>query len=136
MSRQHHLLRYPTLSKIPRGLRCPFVISPPKEEDPDSKEKTISFKQPIDPADPNGIKLTHNAKVCDSTFIENMLKHELQFTQLQDQMNLHNIVRRKGVYEATLSPSLQTSWRQVCIKSPINANFNAMNLLQFASARK
>ena len=119
-----------------KGWRCPFTISPPKKEDTDHKEKIISFKQPIDSADPNGIKLNHNAKVCDSMFIEDILKHELQFTQLQDQMNFNNIVSRKAVYEATLLPSLQTSWRQVYIEPPVNTNLNAMDVLQFTNAKE
>ena len=74
--------------------------------------------------------------MCDSTFIEDILKHELQFTQLQIQMNLDNIQKRKAVYEATLSPSLMTSWRQACTQAPVNANFNRMNLVQFSEARE
>ena len=93
------------------GSRYPFTISNPKEEDTDRKEKIISFMQSIDTADSNGIKLNHNAKVWNSMFIKDTLKHELQFAQLQDQMNINNIVSRKAVYEATLSPSLETSWR-------------------------
>ena len=81
------------------------------------------------------MKLSHNAKVCNSTFNENILKYELHFTQLQDQMNIHDKVRRKAVYKATLSPSLQTTWRQACMEPPVNANFSAMNLLQFTDAR-
>ena len=87
----------------------------------------------MDPADPYGIKLSHNAKVYDSTFIRNILKHNLQFTQLQNQMS---IVKRKAVYEATLSPSIKTSWCQACTEPPVNANFNAINLLRFACARE
>ena len=95
---------------MPKGSHCPFELTPTVEEDPDDKkESTISFKKPIDPVDPDGIKLSHNAKVCDSTFIEDILKHELQFAQLQVNLNLDTIVKRKAVYEATLSPSLQTT---------------------------
>ena len=57
----------------PRGARCPFKLIPSTQEDSDEKEKIIVFKQPIDPADPNGIKLTHNARVLCSTFIEDVL---------------------------------------------------------------
>ena len=51
-------------------------------------------------------------------------------------MNLDTIVKRKAVYEATLSPSLQTTWRQACTMAPVNANFNNMNLVQFTNARE
>ena len=51
-------------------------------------------------------------------------------------MNLDNIAARKAVYEATLFPSLQTAWRQACTQAPINANFMAINLIQFTSARE
>jgi hypothetical protein len=51
-------------------------------------------------------------------------------------MNLNTIVERKAVYEATLSPSLQTAWRQACIEPSVNANFNAMNLVQFSNTRE
>ena len=51
-------------------------------------------------------------------------------------MNLNNIAKRKAVYETTLSPSLQTSWRQACTEPPVNANFNQINLLQFGLARE
>ena len=91
---------------MPTGSRCIFEIYSPLKEDQDDKAKTISFKQPIDHQEPYGIKLTYNAKVCDSTFIEDILAHELQFTQLQDKMNLNNIAKRKAVYEATFSPAL------------------------------
>ena len=94
---------------MPKGSCCPFKLIPPSEDDPDEKQKTISFKQPIDPTQPNGTKLTHTAKVYDSTYIEDILKHELQFAQLQVQINLDTVVKRKTVYEATLSPSLQTA---------------------------
>ena len=92
-----------------KGTRCPFRLYVPTEEDYVEKENIISVKQPIDPADPDGIKLTHRSKVCDSTHIEDIMKHELQFTQLQGKMTLNNILKRKAVYEATLSPSLLTS---------------------------
>ena len=121
---------------MPKGTRCPFQLTPPVEEDTDEREKTLSFKQPIDPDQPNGIKLVHTAKICDSTYIEDILKHELQFARLQFQMNLNTIVERKAVYEATLSPSLQTAWRQACTEPLVNANFNAMNLVQFFNARE
>ena len=49
-------------------------------------------------------------------------------------MTPDNIQKRKAVYKATLSPSLQTSWRQACTEAHINANFNSMNLLQFGFA--
>ena len=115
---------------------CPFPINPPKEDEFGDKDRFISFKQPINPNNANGIKLTHKAKVCESTFIEDILQHELQFSQLQLQMNLNNITDRKAVYEATLSPSLLTTWRQACTQAPVNANYQPMNLLQFASARE
>ena len=121
---------------MPKGNRCPFELIPQSEDDIEQERKTTSFKQPIDPADPNGIKLTHHATICDSSNIEDILKHELQFTQLQQTMNLDTIIKRKAVYEATLSPSLQTAWRQACTLPPVNANFNAMNLIQFANARE
>ena len=68
-----------TFNNIPRGTGCPFSIYSPLKDDNDDKRKAISFKQPIDP---DGIKLVQNAKVCDSTFIEDILAHELQFSQL------------------------------------------------------
>ena len=120
---------------MPRGSRCPFRINPSNKEE-EEKKKHISFKQSIDPADPNGIRLNHTAVVCSSTSVEDVLKHELQFNQLQDQLNLDTIIKRKKVYEATLSPSLQTEWRQAVTQAPANANYNNMNLLDFANARE
>ena len=46
------------------------------------------------------------AKVCDSTYIEDILKHELQFAQLHVQMNMDTVTKRKAVHEATLPPLL------------------------------
>ena len=119
-----------------KGSRCPFDFILSTKEDQDQNDKIISFKQPIDPNDPDGIKLTHNAKICDSTFVKDILKHDLQFTQLQDNMNLNNIAKRKAIYVATHFPSLQPTWHQACINAPVNANYNNMNLLQFVNVRE
>ena len=51
-------------------------------------------------------------------------------------MNLNKITKRRAVYEAILSPVLQTTWRQAVAEAPVNANYNNMNLLDFASARE
>ena len=119
-----------------KGTRCPFELILSKKDDDNDKDKVISFKQPIDPTDPNGIKLTHNARVLSSTFIEDVLKHELQFSQLVTKMSLTTIVKRKAVYEATLAPALQTAWRQACVEPPVNADYNNMTLNEFRDARE
>ena len=51
-------------------------------------------------------------------------------------MNLDTVIKRKAVYEVTLLPLLQTTWRQACTQAPVNANFNNMNLLNFNNARE
>ena len=99
----------------------------------DENKRHVSFKQFIDPVDPNEIRLNHTAVVCNSTSVEDILKHELQFTQLQNQLNLDNIAKRKKVYEATLSPSLETAWRQAVTQAPFNADYYHMNLNDFAN---
>ena len=121
---------------MPKGARCPFTLVTRAQEDQHEKDKIISFKQPIDPNDPDGIKLTHNAKVLYTTFIEDILMHELQFSQLQNKMNLNTIVKRKAVYEATLSPNLHSAWRQACSDAPVNADSNNINLQEFRDARE
>ena len=109
-----------------KGSRCPFESLLPKKEHEDDKGKVIPFKQPIYPYNADGIKLTHTARVMDSTFIEDVSKQELQFSQLITKMRLITIVKRKTVYEATLAPSLHTAWRQACTEAPMNADFNDM----------
>ena len=96
---------------MPKRPHYPFLLILPTEEDTNEKQKTISFKQPIDPADSNSIKLTHSTKVYDSTYIEEILKHELQFAKLYFKINLDTIIERKAEYEATLCPLLQTTRR-------------------------
>ena len=89
---------------MPKGTRCPFQLTPPVEEDTDEREKTLSFKQPIDPDQPNGIKLVHTAKICDSTYIEDILKHELQFARLQFQNeSKHNCRKESGLRSNTFT---------------------------------
>ena len=119
---------------MPRGSRCPFELVLSSKEDNDDKSKTISFKQPIDPNEPEGIKLTHTAHVLSSTSIEDVLKHELQFSKLQTKMRLDVIAKRKAVYEATLAPHLHTSWRKACVEAPVNANYDNLNIIQFNDA--
>ena len=121
---------------MPRGSRCPFELVLSSKEDNDDKSKTISFKQPIDPNEPEGIKLTHTAHVLSSTFIEDVLKHELQFSQLQTKMKLDVIAKRKAVYEATMAPKVYSSWRQACVEAPVNTIYNNLNSIQFNDARE
>ena len=51
-------------------------------------------------------------------------------------MGLDTIVERKAVFEATIAPSLQTTWQQECTEAPVNENFDAMNLLELRDARE
>ena len=57
------VLKLTSLRNMPRGARCPFNLVSQEQEDQDEKDKIISFKQPIDPGDFDGIKLIHNARV-------------------------------------------------------------------------
>ena len=58
---------------MPKGTRCPFSITLPKEDEFSEENRFLSFKQSIDPANPDGTKLTHKAKVCESSFVEDIL---------------------------------------------------------------
>ena len=117
-----------------RGTRCPFVFKLPPEDK--SKVQEINFKKPIDAADPDGIKLTYSAKVLQDTDTESILKHELQFTRLQDSMGLNNIEKRRAVYEATLGDNLRSAWIQAVTEPPLSFAYNALNLLEFRDARE
>ena len=80
---------------------------------------TIYAKQPIDPGDPgdpDGIKPTHNVIILLCNFIDDVLIHELQFSQLQIKMNLDTLIQHKVVYEAIVAPSLHSTCRQACLK--------------------
>ena len=85
----------------------------------------------MDPNDLNGIELIHNAKVLNSTFIEDVLKHELQFFQLVQKMNLVFIVKRRAVYESTFALALHSTWKQAYVDPPVNEDFDAINFIEF-----
>ena len=59
---------------MPKIGRRAFKLISSTQEEADEKVMTISFKQPIDLANPDGIKMTHNVRHFSSAFIENLLK--------------------------------------------------------------
>lgn len=80
-------------------------------EDEESPDNTVSFKIPLDPNDPDGIKRTLKVKKLKDTTAENVLTHIQEFNELKETLEMQDGAPSFNLFETLLHNNVRRDWR-------------------------
>ena len=91
--------------------RCQFSLVPDEDDLDDESKNTVSFKVPLDPNDPDGIKSNVKAKKLTKTTAENVLAHEQEFEELKETLGVDDGPPTFRLFDSLLHSTLRRDWR-------------------------
>ena len=92
------------------AVRCQFSLIP-DEDDSDDSKNTVSFKVPLDPDEPDGIKTNIKAKKLIKITAENVLTHVQEFGELKEALDVDDGPPKFKLFESLLHGTVRRDWR-------------------------
>ena len=91
--------------------RCQLSLIPYEDDHYDESKNTVSFKVPLDPDDPDGIKSNIKAKKLVKTTAENVLVHIQEFNELKETLGIDDGSPTFKLFESLLHSTVRRDWR-------------------------
>ena len=91
--------------------RCQFSFIPDEDNLINDSKDAVSFKIPLDPNDPNGIKPNVRAKKLKKTTAENVLVYMQEFGELKETLDVDDGPLTFNFFGYLLHSTVRRDWR-------------------------